>query len=79
MIRISRGYFKNNFAPRSTNLLPSLPLTTLREFTMLHLMNVLTDKPGWEEKVRSRVQAPVEEALCYRNVQFFLCRRLLNC
>ncbi|KAH7336297.1 hypothetical protein BKA65DRAFT_458937 [Rhexocercosporidium sp. MPI-PUGE-AT-0058] len=29
----------------------SLYLTTLREFTMLHIMNALTDKPGWEEKV----------------------------
>lgn len=28
-----------------------LYLTTLREFTMLHIMNALTDKPGWEEKV----------------------------
>lgn len=30
-----------------------LSLTTLREFTMLQIMNTLTDKPGWEEKVRS--------------------------
>jgi hypothetical protein len=30
----------------------SLPLTTLREFTMLQLMNHLTDKPDWEIKVR---------------------------
>jgi hypothetical protein len=29
-----------------------LDLTTLREFTMLHIMNSLTDKPHWEEKVR---------------------------
>jgi hypothetical protein len=28
-----------------------LPLTTLRELTMLQIMNALTDKPGWEEKV----------------------------
>lgn len=28
----------------------SLPLTQLREFTMLHIMNSLTDKKGWEEK-----------------------------
>ncbi|RDB22804.1 hypothetical protein Hypma_010044 [Hypsizygus marmoreus] len=28
-----------------------LPLTTLREFTMLHLMNELTDKPDWHKKV----------------------------
>ena len=30
-----------------------LDLTTLREFTMLHVMNSLTDKLDWEEKVRS--------------------------
>ncbi|RDB17189.1 hypothetical protein Hypma_001699 [Hypsizygus marmoreus] len=29
----------------------SLPLTTLREFTMLRLMNQLTDKPDWHQKV----------------------------
>lgn len=29
----------------------SLRLTPLREFTMLHIMDVITDKPGWEEKV----------------------------
>jgi Protein of unknown function (DUF4246) len=29
-----------------------LPLTTLREFTMLQLMNHLTDKPDWEIKVK---------------------------
>jgi hypothetical protein len=28
-----------------------LPLTTLREFTMLHIMNSITDKLGWEVKV----------------------------
>lgn len=28
-----------------------IPTTTLREFTMLHIMNSLTDKHGWEEKV----------------------------
>lgn len=28
-----------------------LRLTPLREFTMLHIMDALTDKPGWEEKV----------------------------
>ncbi|KAF4630381.1 hypothetical protein G7Y89_g7765 [Cudoniella acicularis] len=28
-----------------------LPLTTLREITMMQIMNALTDKPGWEEKV----------------------------
>jgi hypothetical protein len=26
------------------------PLTTLREFTMLHIMNELTDKPNWYTK-----------------------------
>lgn len=30
-----------------------LPLTTLREFTMLHLMNQLTDKPNWHKKASS--------------------------
>ncbi|TFK66081.1 hypothetical protein BDN72DRAFT_772520 [Pluteus cervinus] len=29
----------------------SSPLTTLREFTMIQLMNALTDKPDWEQKV----------------------------
>ncbi|KAL2068784.1 hypothetical protein VTL71DRAFT_15122 [Oculimacula yallundae] len=29
----------------------TLYLTTLREFTMLRIMNTLTDKPNWEEKV----------------------------
>jgi len=29
-----------------------LPLTTLREFTMLHIMNAVTDKPDWNTKVR---------------------------
>jgi hypothetical protein len=29
-----------------------LPLTTLREFTMIQLMNHITDKPGWETKVQ---------------------------
>ena len=29
-----------------------LPLTTLREFTMLHIMNAVTDKPDWHTKVR---------------------------
>jgi hypothetical protein len=29
----------------------SLNLTPLREFTMLQIMNILTDKRGWEEKV----------------------------
>lgn len=33
----------------STN---QLPLTTLREFTMLHIMNAVTDKPDWNTKVR---------------------------
>lgn len=28
-----------------------MPLTTLREFTMLRLMNQLTDKPDWHKKV----------------------------
>jgi len=29
-----------------------LPLTTLREFTMIQMMNHITDKPGWEIKVQ---------------------------
>jgi hypothetical protein len=28
-----------------------LPLTTLREFTMLHIMNAVTDKVDWNIKV----------------------------
>lgn len=28
-------------------------LTTLREFTMMRFMNQITDKPGWDSKVRS--------------------------
>jgi hypothetical protein len=35
-----------------TDLLQRLRLTPLREFTMLHIMNILSDKPGWEVKVR---------------------------
>lgn len=31
----------------------SLPLQTLRELSMQHIMNALTDKPGWETKVCS--------------------------
>ena len=31
-----------------------MPLTTLREFTMLGLMNELTDKPDWHKKVWER-------------------------
>lgn len=32
--------------------LSRLALTTLREFTMLHIMNYVTDKPDWRTKVR---------------------------
>ncbi|PPR03722.1 hypothetical protein CVT24_007370, partial [Panaeolus cyanescens] len=32
----------------------SLPLTTLRELSMLHFMNQVTDKPDWHIKVRDR-------------------------
>jgi hypothetical protein len=28
-----------------------MPLTTLREFMMLHIMNAVTDKPNWNVKV----------------------------
>ena len=31
--------------------LSRLALTTLREFTMLHIMNYVTDKPDWRTKV----------------------------
>ena len=30
-----------------------LPLTTLREFTMLHIMDAITDKTDWNVKVRN--------------------------
>jgi hypothetical protein len=36
----------------------SLPMTTLREFTMLHIMNSITDKPGWEKKVCLQSRVP---------------------
>ena len=32
--------------------LSRLPMTTLREFAMLQLMNVITDKKNWNTKVR---------------------------
>ncbi|TFK36202.1 hypothetical protein BDQ12DRAFT_725247 [Crucibulum laeve] len=39
----------------------SLPLTTLREFTMLRLMNQLTDKPDWDKKEALKTAvAPLE-------------------
>ena len=33
-------------------LFHSLPLLTVREFLMLRFMNVVTDKPEWQKKVR---------------------------
>jgi hypothetical protein len=36
-----------------------LPLTTLREFTMIQMMNHITDKPGWETKVQLARNRPV--------------------
>ena len=39
---------------RLIDLWSRLSLITLRELTMIHIMNALTDKPGWEDKVRSR-------------------------
>ena len=44
----------NNNKGRAHNEAPptsELPLTTLREFTMLHIMNAVTDKPNWNIKV----------------------------
>lgn len=35
-----------------------LPLTTLREFTMIQMMNQITDKPGWETKVQPVQKCP---------------------
>ena len=32
-------------------LVTSLPIQTLRELAMQHIMNHITDKPGWESKV----------------------------
>jgi hypothetical protein len=31
---------------------PSQKLTPLREFTMLRLMNIITDKPQWNNRVK---------------------------
>lgn len=31
-----------------------LPLTTLREFTMLQIMNAVTDKPDWHVKIQDK-------------------------
>ncbi|RDB26315.1 hypothetical protein Hypma_006638 [Hypsizygus marmoreus] len=49
----------NDIAPGAVHVASSshfdsvkrLPLVTLREITMLHLMNKLTDKPDWNKKV----------------------------
>ena len=42
-----------------------LPLTTLREFTMLHIMNAVTDKPDWHTKVRV-ISLSCNHGLCIR-------------
>ncbi|TFK70995.1 hypothetical protein BDN72DRAFT_794538 [Pluteus cervinus] len=49
---------------------PYMPLTTLREFTMMNLMNQLTDKPDWAVKVNNPEIASKwrEEALSTPNV-----------
>ena len=38
--------------------LSRLPLTTLREFAMLRLMNIVTDNPEWHVKVCARQVSP---------------------
>ena len=43
--RLAYSHYKE--APPTSEL----PLTTLREFTMLHIMNAVTDKPNWNIKV----------------------------
>lgn len=30
-----------------------MPMITLREHAMIHAMNDITDKPGWEDKVKA--------------------------
>ena len=42
---LSKG--RNSFTLQNCRL----PLTTLRELTMMRLMNQLTDKPNWHKKV----------------------------
>jgi hypothetical protein len=36
-----------------------LPLTTLREFSMIQMMNHITEKPGWETKVWPAQNHPI--------------------
>jgi hypothetical protein len=36
-----------------------LSLTTLREFTMIQMMNYITDKPDWETKVQPAQSLPI--------------------
>ena len=46
------GSSKRSAFPLITRYIPHrLPLTTLREFTMLQIMNAVTDKPDWHVKV----------------------------
>ncbi|TFK70996.1 hypothetical protein BDN72DRAFT_958380 [Pluteus cervinus] len=43
---------KKKLFPTAMDYPPTyLPLTTLREFTMMNLMNQLTDKPKWDQKI----------------------------
>ncbi|KAF8062260.1 hypothetical protein FPV67DRAFT_1672737 [Lyophyllum atratum] len=46
------------------------PLTTLREFTMLHLMNQITDKRDWHEKAMTSIGIPCLSML-NENLQVF--------
>jgi hypothetical protein len=54
---------------RSPLTLTRLSLTTLREFTMIQMMNHITDKPGWDTKVQPAQKclvfyAPKTDMLC---------------
>ena len=60
-------------------MLCSLPLTTLREFTMLHLMDILTDKPGWEEKVTMTSRVDPQSHPFTRSMLLFWLAALLLC
>ncbi|KIL63839.1 hypothetical protein M378DRAFT_1046028 [Amanita muscaria Koide BX008] len=46
------NYLNNDYFASALDMFTkfSLPLTTLREFTMMRLMNQLTDKPDWNIK-----------------------------
>lgn len=57
-LSLGEGEIRNGctYAYRTSLLISSnsdrLPLTTLREFTMIQVMDHITDKPDWEVKVR---------------------------